>query len=115
MEIRVAEGRTVRLDVKKSSMADFASAFIDYAVEHVRKAAAANRVENVEMLAEGFLAALNERVNYFLAHIEPAEKDLVLEWLTTGVVGGYAQDFLRRYVSLLAEQSAGEGPGKGPR
>ncbi len=111
LEIRIADGKSVRLDVKRSTVADFASAFLDDAVARVRKAAAAGRITDVEMLAEGFLEVLNERVTYFLAHIKPAERDLLLEWLVTAIIGGYGQDFLKRYISLLAE---GGSPGEGP-
>jgi hypothetical protein len=109
-KVRLAEGKSVELDAKKSTVADFAAAFIDDAVERVRGAAAANQITNVEMLAEGFLQVLNERVSYFLAHVSPEERELVLEWLVTGVVGGFAHDFLRHYVKVLAAQED-EGPG----
>ncbi len=110
LEIRLAEGKSATIDMKKSSVADFASLFIDDAVERVRGAAAAQRVTNVEMLAEAFLDILNQRLTYFLAHVEAGERDALLEWLTSAIVGGYGQDFLGRYLKLLAQ---GQGPGEG--
>ena len=112
IEVRVAEGKTVRLDARKSTIADFASAFIDEAVARVRVAAEANQVKDVEMVAESFLQTLHERITYFMARVEPGERDLLLEWLVTGIVGGYGQDFLHRYIGLLV---AGQGEGGGSK
>ncbi|MFH0810497.1 MAG: hypothetical protein V2A77_08545 [Pseudomonadota bacterium] len=109
VDVKIADDRSVTLDVKKSAVADFAGAFVEYSIERVRKAAAANKITNVEMLAEGFLVSLNEEVTYFLKHTSPEDQSLLLEWLTTAVVGGYGQDFLARYVKTLAAQDNG-GP-----
>jgi hypothetical protein len=112
LELKIADDKAVRLDLKKSSVADFASAFIDDAVAQVRGAAAAKQISDVETLAEGLLVVLNERITYFLAHLSPEEKDLLLEWLVSAVVGGYSHDFLRRFISMLAvEPEPGGGAG----
>jgi hypothetical protein len=112
LELKIADDKAVRLDLKKSSVADFASAFIDDAVARVRGAAAAKQISDVETLTEGLLVVLNERITYFLAHLSPEEKDLLLEWLVSAVVGGYSHDFLRRFISMLAAEPApGGGPG----
>jgi len=112
LELEIAPGKVARLDIKKSPVGDLASAFIDEAVERVRGAAGAHQVGNVERLSEGFLQALDEGVSYCLAHLEPAQKDLLLEWLVTAIVGGYGQDFLRRFLgALLAPPKPGGDPG----
>lgn len=113
LELKLAEGKSFRLHVRRTNVAEFASAFIDHAVARVREASAAHQVTDVERLAEGFLVALDEQVTYCLAHLEPADKELLLEWLLSAVVGGYGQDFLRRFASLLAPRPESGGPGGG--
>jgi len=100
LEIRIDENTPFTLDVKKTQVGEFAAAFIDYAMKQVgEKGAEAKSLEDV---AESFLGVLSTRIDFVMADLDQAGKDTLLEWLLSVVIGGYGQDFFRRYVATVS-------------